>query len=114
MRRQRWSQRSGNERSEPGNSAQRGVPLRQRWAFQSLLWQPRVSARHGRIAQWAALYEQPLEQVACAARRAEEDDAGGSTAETRAARFQSLLNLAFARGFHATPPQPAVDASPRV
>jgi len=73
----------------------------------------RVSARHGRIAQWAALYEQPLEQVVCAARRAEEDDAGGSTAETRAARFQSLLNLAFARGFHATPPQPPADASPR-
>ena len=73
----------------------------------------RVSARHGRIAQWAALYEQPLDQVVRAARRAEEDDARGSTVETRAAKFQSLLNLAFARGFHDTPAQPTADASPR-
>jgi GT2 family glycosyltransferase len=72
----------------------------------------RVLARHGRIAQWAALYEQPLDEVVRAAGRAEEDDARGSTAETRAARFQSLLNLAFARGFHAAAGQPTEAPSP--
>jgi GT2 family glycosyltransferase len=69
----------------------------------------RVSARHGRIAQWAALYERPLDEVVRAARRAEEQDARGSTAETRAAKFQSLLNLAFAQGFHAALPQPTAE-----
>ena len=59
-----------------------------------------ISARHGRIAQWSTVCEQPLDDVVLAARRAEEHDALASTPETRAAKFQSLLNLAFAQGFH--------------
>jgi GT2 family glycosyltransferase len=60
-----------------------------------------VYARHGRIAQWTALCEQPLEALLFAARRAEQHEALASTPETRAVRFQALLNLAFAQGFHA-------------
>lgn len=61
----------------------------------------RLCARHGPIAQWSALCEQPLEELAIAARRAQEQDRLASTEQTRAARFRSLLNLAFAEGFHA-------------
>ena len=67
----------------------------------------RLSERYASVAQWKRLCDRPLEELRVAAGRAEELESRSSTPETRAARFQALLDLAFAEGFRSAAPDAA-------
>lgn len=60
----------------------------------------RIIARHGEIAEWAKFLALPLADFEAAAADAEERHHAAPDAVTRIARYQSLLDLAFAEGFH--------------
>jgi GT2 family glycosyltransferase len=64
----------------------------------------RIVARHGAIAQWAKFLAQPLADFAIAAFEAEERHCAVSNPVTRIRRYEALLDLAFAEGFHASGP----------
>ena len=57
-------------------------------------------ARHGEIAQWDKFQALPLADFATAALDAEERHRAVSTPVSRIVRYQALLDLAFAEGYH--------------
>ncbi len=59
-----------------------------------------IIARHGEIAQWDKFQALPLADFATVALDAEERHRAVSTPVSRIARYEALLDLAFAEGYH--------------
>lgn len=59
-----------------------------------------IIARHGEIAQWSKFLAQPLADFAAAALEAEDGHRTAPSPVSRIARYEALLELAFAEGYH--------------
>jgi GT2 family glycosyltransferase len=67
---------------------------------------------HGPVPEWEAIIAQPLADIVASVRRAEERERVASTPDTRAGRYQALLDLAFAQGYHGSAGEPGREFSP--
>jgi hypothetical protein len=70
-----------------------------------------ITELRGPVPEWQAIIAQPQADIVASARRAEERERVASTADTRAGRYQALLDLAFAQGYHASAGEPGTEFS---